>query len=686
MIFLEYLKILKICLENLLDLNHVYVSTKEWIVFRGCFLSYSRRLTIYTITTMFVYIWTVLYLCLVTRASEVHEFYFKAEYATANPDGVFERDVISFNGTWPLPTIEVNKGDRVKLHLINGLGNTTTSIHFHGLKMRGINHMDGPVGVTQCPISPGGSMLYDFEVEQSGTFWYHSHSGAQYSDGLRGLFIVHDEKEDNYEFDKELSWSISDWYHSPSSELIKQQLTRYNPTGGEPVPQNALFNDSRNVTISIDYDTTYLIRIANIGIMVSQYFSIPGYTFDIVEIDGVYTKPVTAKMAYLTVGQRMSILLKTKSRGDVDTNILVFTAIDSSMLDVVPADLQLNSFNFLIYDNSLPKPHIPSWVDDQESFEPIDDMELLPFVPKPLLADPDYRIDLLLHMDNLGDGVNYAFFNNYTYVAPRVPTLLTALSAPESLVNDARIYGSNTNSFVLKSGDVIEIVINNEDDNKHPMHMHGHQFQVVARSEDFEEPVHYDPSTIELPEYPMVRDTVYVEGNGYVVLRFQANNPGIWFFHCHLDFHLEQGLAVTLIEAPDLLDITLPEDQKRNCRAAGIPLEGNAAGNSVDFLNLEGEYKQPEPLPEGFTLKGYVALFMCTLIAVYGLFTIYEFGMRDVTITEAEKILNEKKVTDKYIELLEELQLEHAPSDAQANDIERLLQRVISINKKLYSI
>ncbi|GAV29731.1 hypothetical protein PMKS-003233 [Pichia membranifaciens] len=639
-----------------------------------------------------IFLWYVVWLSTFgaaagAAAAVTHEFYYKVQYVLANPDGVHEKEVISFNGTWPLPTIEVNKGDRVKLHLINGLEDSTTSLHFHGLFMKGVGYMDGPVGVTQCPISPGGSMLYDFKVEQSGTYWYHSHSGSQYSDGFRGLFIIHDEEQEaKYTFDKQLSWSVSDWYHLPSAELVKKQLTRYNPTGAEPIPQNLLFNDSRNVTIGIDYDTTYLIRIANIGIMVSQFFSIPGYEFEIVEVDGVYTEQKKAKLAYLTVGQRMSILLKTKSKSDAKSNVIIVTSMDRSMLDTVPVDLELNSINYLVYDESIPMPELPSWIDDQDSFEPINDLDLVPSSHTPLLAEPDHRISLLLHMENLGDGVNYAFLNNYTYVAPKVPTLLTALSAPDSLINDARIYGSNTNSFVLKKDETVEIVINNEDDNKHPMHLHGHQFQIIARSKDFEEPVHYDPDKQDsFAEFPIMRDTVYVEGNGYLVIRFVADNPGVWFFHCHLDFHLEQGLAVTLVEAPDYLDKYIPDDHLQTCERSNMPTKGNAAGNDQDFLNLHGEYVQPAPLPAGFTPKGYVALFTCTAAALYGIWSIYVFGMNDISVTEAGKIDNEKRVMQKYIEILERLKMKSVESRSAepSAEIEKMLKQVIALNDKL---
>lgn len=74
---------------------------------------------------------------------------------------------MGINGKWPLPTIEVDKGDRVIVNLYNGLGDQNTSLHFHGLFQNGTNAMDGPAGVTQCPVAPGQSIIYDFVVSIS---------------------------------------------------------------------------------------------------------------------------------------------------------------------------------------------------------------------------------------------------------------------------------------------------------------------------------------------------------------------------------------------------------------------------------------------------------------------------------------------------------------------------------------
>lgn len=122
---------------------------------------------------------------------------------------------------------------------------------------------------------------------------------------------------------------------------------------------------------------------------------------------------------------------------------------------------------------------------------------------------------------------NSAFFNDVTYVAPKVPTLYTALTTGAMSTN-AQVYGDNTNAFVLKTGDVVEIVVNNMDGGKHPFHIHGHTTQVVFRPDD--ESGVYDPSNATYPAIPMKRDTMWVKPNSNMVLRFTADNPGVWLF------------------------------------------------------------------------------------------------------------------------------------------------------------
>lgn len=130
------------------------------------------------------FVWSVL--AASVALAKTHKLNYTASWVTANPDGLHEKRMIGFNGEWPLPDIHVEKGDRVELYLTNGFqDNTATSLHFHGLfqntSLGNQLQMDGPSMVTQCPIVPGQTYLYNFTVpEQVGTFWYHAHMGAQY--------------------------------------------------------------------------------------------------------------------------------------------------------------------------------------------------------------------------------------------------------------------------------------------------------------------------------------------------------------------------------------------------------------------------------------------------------------------------------------------------------------------------
>ncbi|ODV62503.1 Cupredoxin [Ascoidea rubescens DSM 1968] len=435
--------------------------------------------------------------------AETHTWYFEVTYVDANPDGRFNRTVVGFNNTWPLPTLEVDKGDRgIKI-----------PPHFHGLFQNGSNQMDGPEMVTQCTIVPGQTMLYNFSVgNQVGAYWYHSHTKGQYGDGIRAAFIIHD-SDFPYDYDEETVITVSEWYHDDSATLDRSFLNLYNPIEAEPIPQNLLFNDTRNDSWVFEPGKTYLAHIINIGAFVSQYLYIENHTMTVIAVDGIYVQPSEY------------------------------------------------------------------YVDSIDDF--LDDFYLQPLKEEEIYDDYDFETTVDVVMDNLGDGINYAFFNNITYVKPKVPTLITANFEDKSDL--IAFNGSNHGGW---------------------------------------------------PEYPMRRDTIYVRPQSYFVIRFRADNPGVWYFHCHIEWHLSQGLALTIIEAP--LEIQKNENQQLTenyasiCEAAGISLVGNAASNSEDFLDLSDEDVQPKPLPGGFTARGIVALVFSCVTGVLGIFMISVYGLSDI--------------------------------------------------------
>ncbi|KAI0025244.1 multicopper oxidase [Xylariomycetidae sp. FL0641] len=548
---------------------------------------------------------------------------FNVTWVTANPDGACARPVIGINGQWPVPQLRAAVGDTLVVHLRNQLGNQSTSLHFHGLSMRGRAQMDGPAQVSQCGVPPGGRFTYNFTITQPGTYWYHSHTDGQYPDGLRGALVIDDPRSPfRGDYDaEEVVLTVSDWYHAQTGALRPAFLGKGNPTGAEPVPRAALWNDTRDLGVAVAPGRTYLVRVANVGAFAGQYVWFEGHAMTVVEVDGVYTRPARAEMLYLAAAQRCSFLLTTKN--ETGRNYAFVASMDTTLFDTLPEDLNYNVTGWLVYDDDAEKP-APALVDE---FRPFDDMTLVPYDEQPLLGAPSKTIELDVIMDNLRDGANYAFFNNITYKAPNVPTLYTALSAGEQ-ASDPAVYGSFTNPFVLAQGEIVQIVVNNRDAGRHPFHLHGHQFQAIWRSADAAGPFQAVPESA-FPPTPMRRDTLLLYPDGNMVVRFRADNPGIWLFHCHIEWHISAGLVATMVEAPLELQktITIPQDHLDVCAAQGIKTVGNAAGNTVDFLDLQGENSPPGRLPDGFTPRGIVALVFSCVSGILGIAVVAWYGL-----------------------------------------------------------
>ncbi|KAJ1727289.1 hypothetical protein LPJ72_006010 [Coemansia sp. Benny D160-2] len=118
----------------------------------------------------------------------------------------------------------------------------------------------------------------------------------------------------------------------------------------------------------------------------------------------------------------------------------------------------------------------------------------------------------------------------------------------------------------------------------HTFHLHGHKFQIVEYGPAFNAPDEYIAKNPvrRFKDAPLKRDTLKVNGFQYIKIRFKADNPGVWLFHCHMDVHFYMGLAVMFIEAPLELQktITMPEEINQLCRDLNVKTSGNGAGNA----------------------------------------------------------------------------------------------------------
>ncbi|KAL4068587.1 Ferroxidase [Scleroderma yunnanense] len=581
----------------------------------------------------------------------VQELWWNATYVeNANPDGLYDRRVIGINGTWPPPPISVNTSDSLLIHLTNGLDEPTT-LHNHGMFFNSTSWMDGAIAVSQCGIPPGQTFDYLIPVNTSGqwgTYWAHAHSLGQYVDGFRTPLVLHPSQE-TYQYDEEFTVVLGDWYHQEHSVLVKQFISIADPGGAEPIPDSALMYFAQNssylppiagtspspVTAAVGFNENstlpfvagrrYRLRIINTSALSTFFFWIDGHSMRIIEADGTDVQEYPVDMLDLAVAQRYSVLVD--ARNDTSSNWMIHANMDPTMFDHVPSTLQLNITSSITYANGQNITDLGT----VSNYTQLNDSTLVPYevVPQPSVTK---TLTLEFLFDTMNDGTNRAMINDVVYNQPIVPAVLSELSLGQNAtIQEA--YGPY--SYMLDHLDVVDLLVKNTDKNHHPFHLHGHKFQIVNRAEQFDsnDPT-LNPPLVEGQANPMRRDTVVIPGGGSVTLRVVADNPGAWLFHCHIEWHLEAGLAIQLIEAPlvaqERASGNVPSFIYDQCATLGIPTTGNAAGHAspTDLTGLPlGPYLQKL----GWLPKGILAMTGCVLTAFIGMVTVvwYEMGATD---------------------------------------------------------
>ncbi|KUI74099.1 Iron transport multicopper oxidase FET3 [Cytospora mali] len=507
------------------------------------------------------------------------EVYWDITWVDASPDG-YSRPVIGINGVWPCPKLEATVGDTIIAHVNNKLGNETTGVHWHGISQKGTPEMDGPDATTQCGIPPGSSATYKFLADKPGTYWYHSHEMGQYPDGLRGPLIIHD-PEDPYkgQVDEEVVLTCTDWYHSQSIPLVQAMLQPSNTQFLPPIPDSILLNEGGSNKIFIQKGKTYRLRIINFSAFASCMVHFNSHPMKVIMQDGSYITETVANQLRLVAAQRYDVLI---SASNSSSNYPFLFSLDINPDYHNPfLGWNYNKTGYLIGDAS----ETPTSLDVVDVWNPADDSLFTnptgtgPYGP---LAQT-ITLDFTFCFDNYS--IPRACFNGQPYVPQLVPSLYTAATTGDD--NDNPIVYGGVNPYIAPSGQVIDIVINNLDTAIHPFHLHGHHFQVLDRPAAGAGK--YSGSTANFPAHPGSKDTISVNGNSYAVLRFVADNPGVWLFHCHIEWHVEMGLTATIVEAPEQLrGRKFPEDHIELCKVQGLPYEGNAAGNTENYTDTAG--------------------------------------------------------------------------------------------------
>jgi len=378
------------------------------------------------------------------------------------------------------------------------------------------------------------------------------------------------------------------------------------------------FNE--NATLPFEAGKTYRLRIVNMSAFAAFFFWIDGHDMRIIEVDGTDVEESPIDLIGITVAQRYSVLVT--ARNDTSSNWAIHANMDTDMFDRVPPALSPNVTSSITYNSSAPLTNF-EFVD---LYHDVNDTALVPVVE---IAQPvaNKTIELEVSFATMDDGTNHAMFNLVTYNSPLVPAILSELTlGPNATVASA--YGPQ--SFILEHLDVVDIVVKNNDSGKHPFHIHGHKVQIVGRSLDYtsSDPA-LNPPIVEGQTNPIRRDTIQVPSGESATLRVVADNPGVWFFHCHIEWHLEVGLAVQLIEAPQIAQqyiSNVPQALYDNCKALDKPISGNAAG-FASATDLQGLPLGPYPQVLGWHQKGIGAMAGCVLAAVLGMISVVWYAL-----------------------------------------------------------
>ncbi|ERN09615.1 hypothetical protein AMTRI_Chr08g202660 [Amborella trichopoda] len=497
-----------------------------------------------------------------------------------------KRVVVAVNDRFPGPTIRVREGDTLIVHVINDSPYNIT-IHWHGVFQRGTPWYDGPSYVTQCPIKPGASFTYKFAlVDQEGTLWWHAHVSWLRATVYGALIIRPRIGQSGYPFpkpDKEIPLMLGEWWNANVVDLEGNFIRTGSANISDAFTINGRPGDlypcsSGTYKLNVDPGKKYLLRIINAALNNQLFFKIANHNLLVVGVDASYTNPYKTDVVVVAPGQTVdALLVANQPPASYYMAARAYISAPNTTFDSTTAT------GILVYKTpnttkaSPIMPSLPAFNDTPTAHKYYTDITGLVSRPKymvPLNVDVKMFITVGLGLSPCaqcarGSGVAGSM-NNESFVIPNKTSML-----------EAQFYGTSgiftkdfpdrpplvfdyTNSslptvpfwFPNKStrtrsvayNSTVEMVFQNTAIvavENHPIHLHGFDFYVLAQGfGNFNETL--DRGKFNLVN-PQMRNTIAVPVGGWAVVRFVANNPGVWLLHCHLDVHLPTGLATAFV-------------------------------------------------------------------------------------------------------------------------------------------
>ena len=430
--------------------------------------------------------------------------------ATIDLGGTVAR-TLAYGSGIPGPLIRANVGDELAVTVTNRLDHPT-SVHWHGIALR--NDMDGVAPAT-ANIDAGADFTYRFSSPHPGIYWAHPHTGLDADYGLY-LPVIIDDPRDAGRYDAEWIVVLDDWTDGigKTPQQLYDDLTGKGKASGDNMPgmsgmamsgvgKSALLGGDAG-DISYPYylingripaaPTTFTakpgqrirIRIINAGSDTAFRVALAGHSMTVTHTDGYPVQPTEVDALLMGMGERYDV---TVTAGDG-----VFPLVAMAEGKNALARALLSTGAGAAPDPGFQPPELNKRVGTVDMFTATPAVDLGS-------AQPDVNLSAVL----AGDMMHY----NWT-------------------INGEPF--SKTNPLHIKQGQRAVLTFTNTTMMWHPMHLHGHTFQVIK------------PDGSRGPR----KDTVIVLPNQKVSVNLIADNPGIWMMHCHNTYHQEAGMMASL--------------------------------------------------------------------------------------------------------------------------------------------
>lgn len=416
----------------------------------------------------------------------------------------------AFNGSLPGPVIRVRAGSRVRILYRNDSGAAGT-IHWHGLILP--NDMDGVEGITQSLVPDGGSFVYEFTAANAGTRWYHDHVSHGQINGLFGMFVIDDPRDEPADLDVPLVFhdvpvestiapAMQGRSNAPMTDPAGSQelagMAEDDKMGDEVAYQRRCINGKsypETPTLVAHVGARVRLRILNANPTQTRYVRLTGSTLRVTHADGnALGVPVDVDVLRIGVGERYDAWFVPARPGAWMLQSIIADPLSFEQALIVRTD-----------DGQIP----------ESSTQSLAGLNVLSY-------------------ESLASGVRSA-------PTARPPERVFRFTIGGGQYGSSRwtLNGAvwpNTEKVRVRRNDRVLLKFRNTTDMDHPLHLHGHTFFVES----------VDGKRL---RNPLAKDTALIRANGGTLdLSFVADSPaGRWLMHCHNLIHMMDGMMTEVV-------------------------------------------------------------------------------------------------------------------------------------------